>query len=207
LHAAFVEAGDNVSRLRLLNLAQGAAATVVEAQATISHPVPRPRRTGLLYRRGGTDLWLVNYDGRDNRQLKLAPGRIGPAHWAPNGRSILYLSIPEDSRKLNEIREHVPDSNADQGIASTSQFASLAANGDVSVFAGASSSKASPYVLLLLRVTHRELALCEHKCSDPAKVVVAFSRDSQRVYFVSDRHGKFAIYSIRVDRLVEKTET
>jgi len=34
-----------------------------------------------------------------------------------------------------------------------------------------------------------------------------FSADSQRVYFQSDRHGKPAIYAIRVDRLVEKTET
>jgi oligogalacturonide lyase len=62
-------------------------------------------------------------------------------------------------------------------------------------------------VLLLLRATSRELTLCEHRASDPASVAPVFSPDSQRIYFQSDRHGKPAIYRMRVDTLVEKTET
>jgi oligogalacturonide lyase len=207
LHATFVEARGGVSRLRLLAIAKKSATTIVEAEAAISVPVPRPRRAGILYRQGGDSLWLVNYDGRDNRRLKLAPGGIGPAHWSSDGRSVFYLSFPLDPRAPSAVREHVPDSNADQLVSPTSQFAGFSPNGDASVFVGASSNKASPHVLLLLRSTRRELTVCEHRASDPASVAPLFSADSQRVYFQSDRHGKPAIYCLRVDRLVEKTET
>jgi oligogalacturonide lyase len=207
INATFVEAREGVWRLKILGLAKATAATVAEAPEAISIPIPRPRRASILYRRGQNALWLVNYDGRDNRRLKTIEGGLGQADWAPDGRSVLYLRFPPEAEKLNEIREHVPDSNSDQLISTTSQFVSFSHNRDASVFAGASSSKASPYILLLLRVTHRELALCEHRSSDPASVAPMFSADSQRVYFQSDRHGKPAIYAIRVDRLVEKTET
>jgi oligogalacturonide lyase len=207
VNATFVEARERVWRLRILGLAKADAATAAEAPEVIGDPIPRPRRAGILYRRGQDDLWLVNYDGRDNRRLKIAEGGLGPADWSPDGRAVLYLRFPREPEKLNEIRELVPDSNADQLISTTSQFVSFSHNSDASVFAGASSSKAAPYILILLRVTHRELALCEHRSSDPSTVAPLFSADSQRVYFQSDRHGKPAIYTIRVDRLVEKTET
>ena len=207
LYATFVETRDRVCRLQLLPLAKPAATTILESQETITEPVPRPRRAGILYR-GGTDaLWLVNYDGQQNRRLRTAAGGLGPAHWSSDGRTVLYLSYPAEQRKLNEIREHAPDSNSDQLVAPTSQFVSFSPNGDASVFAGASSNKASPYVLILLRVTKRELTVCEHRSSDPASVAPLFSPDSQQVYFQSDRHGKPAIYSMGVDRLVEKTQT
>ena len=78
-------------------------------------------------------------------------------------------------------------------------------NSDASVFAGASRSKASSYILILLRVTRRELALCEHHASDPSLVSVVFAPDSQSIFFVSDRHGKPAIYRVPVERFVEET--
>ncbi len=207
LYAAFVETRAGVSRLRLLAIAKLSATTVVESEAVIGDPLVRPRRDGIRYRRGGDSLWLVNYDGRDNRRLKLAPGGIGPAYWSSDGRSIYYLSYPPEPRALNAVREHVPDSNADQLISPTSQFVGFSPNEDASVFVGASSNQASPYVFLLLRSTRRELTLCEHRASDPASVAPLFSMDSQQVYFQSDKDGKPAIYSLRVDRLVEKTDT
>jgi oligogalacturonide lyase len=48
--------------------------------------------------------------------------------------------------------------------------------------------------------------MCEHKASNPEAVAPLFSPDSQRIYFQSDRHGKAAIYSMHVEKLVEKTE-
>jgi len=33
-----------------------------------------------------------------------------------------------------------------------------------------------------------------------------FSPDAQRIYFQSDRHGKPAIYSLHVERLVERID-
>ena len=91
-------------------------------------------------------------------------------------------------------------------IGTAKLFASFGFNRDSSVFVGASGNAASPVVLILLRVTRRELTLCEHRASDPSAVAPQFSPDSQRIYFQSDREGKPAIYCMRVEKLVEKTE-
>jgi oligogalacturonide lyase len=161
----------------------------------------------VLYRRGG-GLWLANYDAKQNYRLRVAEGAIGPALWSPDGRSVYYLSYPPDgTHKLHSLREFVPDSNEDTAIADTSQFVGIGRNADASVFAGASGSKASPYVLLLVRTVRRELTICEHRASDARMVSPVFSPNSQRVFFGSDRHGKPAIYSLAVEKLVEETET
>ena len=91
-------------------------------------------------------------------------------------------------------------------MAKTSQFVHFGFNHDTSVFVGASANRASPNVLMLLRVTRRELALCEHKASRPETVTPMFSPDSQRIYFQSDREGKPALYCMHVERLVEPIE-
>jgi oligogalacturonide lyase len=204
LHAFLVEARDASSRLRLVPLLKGEPSTVVETQANLSDPLPRPKRAGILYRQEDS-LWLVNYDGQQNRRLKTAPGRIGPAVWSADGVNVLYLHYPQEPKALNAIREHTPDTNDDRLVAPTSQFVHFGRNADSSVFVGASGSKASPYVLILLRVARRELTLCEHGASDPMRVSPVFSPDSQKVLFQSDRDGKPAIYAMAVDRLVEKT--
>ncbi len=74
------------------------------------------------------------------------------------------------------------------------------------MFVGASGSKASPYLLLLIRAGKRELTLAEHRASDAALVNPIFAPNSQFVVFVSDRHGKPAIYWIAVDKLVSETD-
>lgn len=205
LYATFVERSEQKHRLRLLGLTRGTAATVLEADEPLLDPRPRPRRAGILYRRGDGSLWLVNFDGRDSRRLRTAAGACGPALWSPEGRTVLYLNFPEDRTKLNNLREHTPDTNADALIAPTSQFVHFGANADASVFVGASGSKASPHVLLLLRMTRRELTLAEHRASESAMVAPIFSPSSQRIFFQSDRHGKPAIYSMSVEKLVEQT--
>ena len=181
--------------------------TVCEVPFVVTDPVPRPMRAQILYRRGDQELWLVNSDGQQNRQLKTEDGRIGPANWASDGKTLLYLNFPEDRTQLHAIREITPDFNTDQLVAKTSQFASFGFNRDTSVFVGASLNKASPTVLLLLRVTRRELTLCEHKASSVEMVAPIFSPDSQRIYFQSDRDGKPAIYDMHIEKMVEKTES
>ncbi len=205
-HCFVVENSGGSSRLRTLRLMGNGPAGDVESPEPISNPIPRPKRAGVLYRRGG-DLWLVNYDGAQNRRLRLAPGGVGPALWSADGRTVLYLSFPESGKQLNNIREFDPDANEDRAVANTSQYVHFGRNADASVFVGASGSKASPYVLLLVRSVKRELALCEHRSSNAAEVAPVFSANSQRVFFHSDRHGKRAIYSIRVERLVEETDS
>ncbi|MDE3195573.1 MAG: PD40 domain-containing protein, partial [Acidobacteriota bacterium] len=141
-----------------------------------------------------------------NRRLKLAPsGRVGEAVWSPSGQTLIYLHIPDDTKELISLREYAPGSGADREVAHTSQFARFACNGDASVFAGASRSKASAYLLLLLRVTRRELTLCEHHASDPGMVSPVFPPNSQSIFFVTDRHGRPAIYRVPVEKFVAET--
>ena len=204
--ATFAERRGEGSRLRMVTLAQGAARTVVETPVEMADPIARPRRAQILYRQADEALWLVDSDGKQNRRLKLAAGRIGAANWALDGRTILYLNIPEDRTQLNAIREYAPDSASDQLVGKTSQFVHFGFNRDTSVFVGASRNVASPVVLILLRVTRRELTLCEHKASHPETVAPVFAPDSQRIYFQSDRDGKPAIYCMHAEKLVEKTE-
>jgi len=166
----------------------------------------RPRHAQVFYSAGG-QFWLVNSDGSGKRQLKTDPGQTGGALWIPSGRTLIYLHIPENSRELITLRENAPDEGTDRLLAKTSQFISASPNADASVFTGASRSRASAYVLILLRVARRELTLCEHRASDPAMVQPVFSPDSQNILFVSDRHGKPAIYRVHVGRFVEETST
>ena len=206
LYAALVEKKPGTFRLRLIGLGQGSATTVVESAEEITDPAPRPKRAGILFRLGGRELHVVNYDGAQNQRLRCAAGGLGPALWSQDGRTVEYLNFPDDRTQLNNIREFTPDANEDRAIAPTTQFVSFGRNGDSSVFVGASGSKATPYVLLLVRTVKRELTLCEHKASDPRQVAPIFSPNSQRVFFQTDRHGKLAIYSMAVERLVEETE-
>lgn len=210
-HAVFAESKGEIFRLRMVTLgvaphAQAAARTVIEAPAAIEHPQARPLRAQILYRQGADFLWLVNMDGRENRKLKVAAGTVGGVEWSTDGKTVLYLNFPEDRTQLNSIREFTPDANTDKLVAKTSQFASFGVNRDGSVFVGASGNHASPVILILLRITRRELTLCEHRATQPGAVSPRFSRDSQRIYFTSDRDGKPAIYCMRVDKLVEKTD-
>lgn len=206
-YAAVTETDGKRWRLRLIGLTRSEQVAVSESEIALSDPQPRPRRDGILYRRGGNELWLVNYDGQDNRRLKLPPGGIGPAIWAADGRTVLYLHFPEDRRALHAIREHTPDTHADQLVSTTSQFVHFGRNADASVFVGASRNPAAPHILLLLRVARRELTLCEHQASDPSRTSPIFAPDSQHIFFQSDKDGKPAIYCVPVDKLVEKTET
>ena len=206
LISALVEEKPGMSRLRLITMRTGTAETLVESPDPISDPQARPKRAGLLYRKGG-DLWVVNYDGAQNRRLRTAPGGVATALWSADGKAIDYLNIPLDRKQLNNIREFTPDTNDDQFVSSSSQFVAFNRNSDTSVFVGASGSKASPYMLLLVRSVKRELPLCQHRASDSGQVTSFFSPNSQRVIFQSDRDGKMAIYSIAVDRLVAETET
>lgn len=203
--AALVERGGGRSRLRFLPLGRGDARTLVENDGEIALPLMRPgRRQDILYRRGG-EVWAIGPDGRQDRKLPLAGGTTGPARWSPDGATLLYLNFPADKTQLNTIREYSPDGDEDKLVARTSQFVSFAFNRNTSVFVGASRNVASPTLLLLLRVTRREFTLCEHASSDAASVTLHFSPDSQTVYFESDRHGKPAIYFMRVEKIVEET--
>jgi len=213
LSAALVEQKGSHYRLQWIRMIDGMATTLVEANQEndeISDPAPRPRRASVLYRRAG-GVWLANTigtqnAGKQNYRLRLADGQTLSAAWTPDGKDVLYLNVPPDPHKLRNLRQFTPDTNEDKAISDTTQYACFERNADASVFVGASASKASPHVLLLVRAAGRELTLCEHRASNPAMVAPIFSPNSQSVFFTSDQHGKPAIYRIAVEKLVEATE-
>lgn len=209
LFSALIERKAGKHRLQLINMAKGGAVTLAESDDEIREPIPRPRRASILYSRGtsaSSGVWLANYDASQNYRLRLADGETGPAQWSPDGRTVLYLNYPAERVKLHNLREFTPDTNEDKMLALTTQFVGFGSNADASVFVGASGSKASPHVLLLVRAVKRELTLAEHRASDPSMVRPVFSPNSQRVFFGSDQHGKPAIYTMSVERLVEETD-
>jgi oligogalacturonide lyase len=207
-YAAWVEKSASSYRLRLLRVQSGLA-TVYESAEELRDPMLRPRNTSLTYRRGG-EIWSVQFDGKQNRKLPLAEGETIEAQWAADGHALEYLNRPLDAKKLTGVREWLPENGGQAGrdarVADTSQFVRFRANADASVYVGASGSNASPYLLLLIRAGRRELTLAEHKSSDATLVAPAFAPNSQFVVFVSDRHGKPAIYWIAVDKLVAETD-
>jgi len=190
---------------RLTSVLRRAPRTILETADEIELLMARPRHPQILYRAAG-QFWLINTDGSGKRALKLQAGRSGSALWIPSGRTLTYLHTPEDPRELVTLREYSPDDGTDRLVAKTSQFISASPNGDASVFTGASRSLANAYVLILVRAVRRELTLCEHHASDPAMVKPVFTPDSQNILFVSDRHGKPALYEVHVSKFVEETE-
>jgi oligogalacturonide lyase len=203
-HAVLSERKDSGYRLRLITIARRSAETIAESSVPITMAATRPRRAGVLYARED-GLWLVNYDGQQNRKLRTAQGTIGSALWSADGRSVYYIRQPGDA-KMYELRECIPDANDDKLVAPTTQFVAFTRNSDASVFVGVSGSKAAPYILLLLRLGRRELAVAEHRASNAKAVAVQFSPNSQRLFYQTDREGKPAIYSMALERFVEMTD-
>jgi oligogalacturonide lyase len=153
---------------------------------------------------GEIEFWYASFDG--SKPVLLAKGEVSGPTWRPDGAALLFLrAVNHEHYTASELREVALDGSPERLIAETSQFGAFAPNGDGSVFVGASKSKAQPNILLLLRNERREMVLCEHHASQSASVSPAFSPNSQRVYFESDRDGKWAIYSVNVEALVEKT--
>jgi oligogalacturonide lyase len=189
---------------RLMRVGKPVSGAILEADAPIEQVLARPRHSQLLYRTA-SGFWLINTDGSGRQQLKPEAGQTGEVVWTQSGDTLLYLHIPDTPQQLITLRELDPATGTDRLISKTSQFQSASPNGDSSVFVGASRSRANAYVLLLLRVTRRELTLCEHRGSDPSAVRPVFSPDSQSVFFTSDRHGKSAVYRIKIEKFVEST--
>jgi hypothetical protein len=204
-YALFSESQNGRHRMRMVTLGRGTATTVAEGESPITFIRPRPKRASILY--GCPDsLWLVEFTGQNNRKLRTPEGAPVQALWNSDGKTFTWLRIPPVTNQLHELRDHTPDSNEDVRLAPTSQFVTFTRNTDASVFAGISQSKASPYILLLLKIARRELTVAEHRARDPRNVTVLFTPNSQRLLWSTDREGKSAIYSLAVEKFVEQTE-
>lgn len=125
------------------------------------------------------------------------------ARWSPTGEALFVLI---KTSGLPELREVNPQSGESTLVAKTSQFGYFQRNGDASVFLGASSSLAQPNLVLLLRSAKRELTIAEHRASSAALTRAAFSPNSARLAFQTDRSGKSVVYAMAVEKLVEQTD-
>jgi hypothetical protein len=201
----FAQSSGGGSEIRSLRLGQDRNQLHHESLETVEELAPNPRRALIAWRTRAGAVWIGGLDGSKPRKLETPDGRVLQFHWAAGGQSVLYLLEPADRSKLVEIREQQVDSRLDEHVAKTSQFASFSPNADASAFVGASRSKASPHILLLLRKTMREMTLCEHGESDAATCRPVFTPDSQSVVFTSSMHGKPALYLAGVEKLIEKT--
>ncbi|HAX42931.1 MAG TPA: hypothetical protein PLF84_12910 [Bryobacteraceae bacterium] len=203
----FVETRDGSAELRRLRRPGGAVETIAAAEGLLLDPTPNPRRAMICWRTPDGGLWTATIDGSGPRRVETPPGRVLQAHWSPDGQALLYLLDPAEPGQLVSIREQQLDSRADALVAKTSQYAAFMPNANASVFLGSSRSKVNPSVLIMLRITRRELTLCDHNAADPAATAPVFAPNSQRIFFQSDRHGQPALYSMPVERLLEKTGT
>ncbi len=201
----FIESAGSGARIKSVRLRPGPVQTLAESEEPVAELAPNPRRALIAWRTRAGVVLVGGLDGSKPRDVESPDGRVLQFHWARDGQSILYLLEPADKSKLVEIREQQVDSRADALVAKTSQFACFAPNSNGSAFVGASRSKASPHILLLLRATKREFTLCEHGDPDPAACRPVFTPDSQSVVFNSQMHGKRAVYIAAVEKLIEKT--
>lgn len=202
-----VETRDGRSELRRLRRAGGTAETIATGEQGILDPTPNPRRAMICWRDREGGLYTATIDGAGRRRVQTPPGRVLQAHWSPDGQALLYLLAPAAANELVSIREQRLDVRTDVLVARTSQFAAFAPNANASVFIGSSSSRANPAVLILLRITRRELILCEHNATSPARTAPQFAPNSQHIFFESDLHGRPALYSVAVEKLLEKTDS
>lgn len=192
-------------RLLSIPLTGGEAQLILESKAPIEYPMAQPGGSLVAYISEG-GLWVVPRTGGPAKRLPTPEtGRVTQARWTANGASLLYLLSAGAGRPVS-LEEIGPNGGAAVRIANTSQYASVTATNDGSVFFGASGSKAGPIIFLMLRQNRRELALCEHGAKDPALARVAVSPDSQHLFFHSDREGKSALYMLDLEKLVEKPE-
>ena len=54
----------------------------------------------MLYRRGADELWLVNFDGAQNRKLRLAAGGLGSALWSADGQNGPVFEFSPDAETV-----------------------------------------------------------------------------------------------------------
>jgi dipeptidyl aminopeptidase/acylaminoacyl peptidase len=62
------------------------------------------RKTDLEANKGRTDLWLIGADGAGLRRLTTHPENDSNPRWAPDGKSIYFLSSRSDSSQVWRIR-------------------------------------------------------------------------------------------------------
>ncbi len=212
-------------RIRVVDLASGKDRIAVTQKAWLTHPQFRPGRRELLYMQesssdGAAQAYWSSIDEKNAKTLRPADGgRVERAYWALGGGEARFVHYPDESLRGATIRSITPETGAERRIAKCSAFGWLQENVDGSAYVGASRRPSGPNIYVLFPSLDREITLGEHGASGKpypiagtdlldyfcAAPETAFSRDSQWVYFTSDREGQPAVYRMKVEDLVEST--
>jgi len=202
--AALVEAKGGDSRVLLADLVSGKTRTLFTIRQGVARLLVLHPQMGVLV--ANSEGKASFQGGAAGRKADAFPdGQVLDAHLDRQGRKLTYLIRSTGPQERVQLMDLDLQTGVHSPIANTSKFATFVPNGDGSVFVGASSSVAQPYLLLLLRVTRREMALVEHSASAAHMVRPMFSNDSETLFFQSDRLGKNIIFSLNLKGLVEKT--
>lgn len=213
-------------RIRMVDLATGKDEVLVTERAWIVHPQFRPGRQELLYAHEGPGpvvedrLRWIGADGKNGAVVRAATGgRMERGYWSPDGAEVRFVHYVGDTLRGATIRGVAPETGDERQIARCSAFGWMRENVDGSAIAGASRRPSGPNIYVLFPRLDREITLCEHGASgrpypvagteetdyECARPETVFSADSQWVYFMSDRHGKPALYRMDVEDLVGAT--
>ena len=214
-------------RIQVVDVERKANWTAAEQDHWLAHPQFRPRTRDLLYAHEGPwghvdgRLRFSSLDGKYKRNLRPRQGEeeIGHEFWFRYGAEVCYVFYPDASGRGAEIRCVDPASGQERTLSRCSKFGWVSGNQAGSALVGASRSLAGPNIYVLFPQLRREVTLAEHSSSGkPYPIAGAkredpyaswpepvFSADSEWIYFVSDREGKPAVYSMNVSDLVEAT--
>ncbi len=206
---------------------RGASTVVCEERRWLASPRFRPWRSQLLYERAGPwqrvrqRLQIVNLDGTGRRAARPAQGgeRIRSAYWSADGSQLRFAHFPDGRKWSSSIRSLQPETGSETTHAPCSAYDWMVENADASTILGASRRPSGPNLYVLFPGMSREITLCEHRSSlrpypmagtdrtdrNAASPAPAITRDSSRVYFVTDWEGNPTLYRMAIDDLVEET--
>ena len=122
----------------------GPVARSLSRQSPSQRPMRAQTHSSPARTADATALWLVNSDGKQNRQLKLAAGRPGAGELGARWQD---RPLPESSGGSQATERHPrvrARRDTDKLVAKTSQYVAFGFNRDTSVFVGASRNAASP---------------------------------------------------------------
>ena len=205
-------------RLRVAPIAGGAAKTLVEEDDWLSNARFRPGGREILYAHEGpwgevaARMQLVSASGGAARSLheRIGEEQIGAEQWSSDGSRIWFVHFPSDNLRSATIRTVTADGGKEATVSPCSAFGWFYVNHDASAMVGASKRPSGPNVYVLFPTLQREITLCEHgwQGTDAPGAVAPgpiLSRNSQWVYFSSEREGAPAVYRMKIEDLVSET--
>jgi Tol biopolymer transport system component len=172
------------------------AALPAVASATFPGQNGRIAYTAVDTTTGTTEIWTVNPDGSDKRQLTNNTSSDQFPRWSPDGRQIVFVSDrsgANDAWVMNADGSNQRNLTGTLGGAGSVQFPSWSPDGQRIVFAGTFGTDLLPE-LYTVRTDGSQLTPLTNNQFDDFRPV--WSPDGQTIAFVSIRNGNADIFSI-----------